>query len=298
MTLVIGSRRVQPQNAPRVLGCQGSYSVMRKSFLYMFAGAALGVTVPLGALGLLWLSPHPALQLPHFLVGEWKDHLFFFTYMLAGSTLSFGVFGFFLGRDSDIIEDQNRHLELLADRDELTGLGNHRLLHKVFKAEYVRHLASLKPISCLMMDLDHFKKINDTYGHIFGDCVLKDFARLMENSLRKGDVATRYGGEEFLCVLPDCSRKKAREVAERIRRRAQKKAFLQDEIEAWVTVSVGAVTSYGVAMDYPKLIALADQALYQAKRRGRNRVVQNVLVSSKKAGRPGGKFIPRPSTGA
>lgn len=266
----------------------------------MLAGAALGVTVPLGALGLLWLSPHPALQLPHFLAEEWKDHLFFFTYMLAGSTLSFGFFGFFLGRDSDIIEDQNRHLELLADRDELTGLGNHRFLHKVFKAEYVRHLATLKPISCLMMDLDHFKKVNDTYGHIFGDHVLKDFALLVGSSLRRGDVATRYGGEEFLCVLPGCGGKKAREVAERIRAKVRKKTFIQGESKAWVTVSVGAVTSYGAALDYPRLIALADQALYQAKRRGRNRVVQRVLVSTNKAGRrgKGTGFIPGVSAGA
>ena len=248
---------------------------MRKSLLFSLIGAGLGLGAPLGALLLLWLSPHPSLRLPDFILWEWKDHLFFFLYMLAGTSFSFGLFGLFLGREADVISEQNRRLALLATRDELTGLANHRYLHQTFRIEFRRHLAERKPISCLMMDLDRFKLVNDSFGHPFGDHVLKQFAFLVKNSIRQGDFAARYGGEEFLCILPHCDRREAARVAERIRRETQKALFSFEGHQTRITVSVGSVTSYGrTKIPYRNLIALADKALYQAKRSGRNRVVQ------------------------
>jgi diguanylate cyclase (GGDEF)-like protein len=256
---------------------------MKKSFLLTLMGFLLGLGAPLGALFLLWFSPHPALQLPYFIVEEWRDHLFFFCYMLAGTSFAFGLFGFFLGRSADIIEEHNRRLSLLATQDELTGLGNHRFLHETFKIEFRKHLDERKPLSCLMMDLDHFKKVNDTWGHPFGDYVLKHFAALVKKSIRSGDLAARYGGEEFLCILPHCDPQEALDVAERIRRETEKYPFTNGEKLMKVTVSIGTATSLGRSdHSYHHLVGLADQALYEAKHKGRNRVVQAPPVRMRK----------------
>jgi diguanylate cyclase (GGDEF)-like protein len=128
------------------------------------------------------------------------------------------------------------------------------------------------------MDLDHFKRVNDTFGHPFGDFVLKRFAAIIQRSIRAGDTAARYGGEEFLCVLPDCDRDQALRVAERIRAATQAHLFQHEGKKANVTVSVGVVTDYKSADgNYQHLIHLADQALYEAKKKGRNRVVQTTI---------------------
>jgi diguanylate cyclase (GGDEF)-like protein len=172
--------------------------------------------------------------------------------------------------------------------DPLTGLGNHRFLHDVFKIEFRKHMSTRQPLSCLMMDLDHFKIVNDTYGHPFGDYVLKHFSALVKKSIRQGDTATRYGGEEFLCILPNCDKEEAKAVAERIRHATETYPFSHQEKRVRVTVSVGTVTGYQRAgASYHNLIVLADQALYEAKRRGRNRVVQLFLEGRKKSSRRG-----------
>lgn len=259
---------------------------MKKAFFFALFGFFLGLGAPLGALSLLWFSPHPALQLPYFIAEEWKDHLFFFTYMLSGTSLSFAFFGFMLGRSMDVIQAQNKKLSHQATQDDLTGLGNHRFLHEIFKVEFQKHMTDHKPLSCLMMDLDHFKKVNDTCGHPFGDFVLKHFSMILKKSVRSRDVATRYGGEEFLCILPDCDLKEAHQVAERIRKETEQYTFSDGQNQMPVTVSIGAVTSYGRSgTSYQHLIALADQALYEAKHKGRNRIVQEALTLTKRNSR-------------
>lgn len=250
---------------------------MRKSYLFAIVGLLLGISAPLGAIFLLWFSPHPTLRLPYFIEEEWQDHLFFFTYMLIGTSLAFGLFGYILGRKADVLLR-----EVLTD--PLTGLGNHRFLHDVFKIEFRRHVTTRQPLSCLMMDLDHFKRVNDTYGHPFGDHVLKHFAALVKKSIRDCDTATRYGGEEFLCILPHCDTAEARVVAERIRKGMMDCPLQHKEKAVRVTVSIGTVTGYQrTGSNYRHLIDLADQALYEAKRSGRNRVVQKSLDHPKTA---------------
>jgi|SRR5579871_1692538 len=248
---------------------------MRRSYLYALLGLLLGVSAPLGAILLLWFSPHPALRLPYFIEEEWQDHLFFFTYMLVGTSLVFSLFGFLLGRKADFLLR-----EVLTD--PLTGLGNHRFLHDVFKIEFRRHVTTRQPLSCLMMDLDHFKKVNDAYGHPVGDHVLKHFATQVKKSIREGDTATRYGGEEFLCILPNCDAPEALAVAERIRKSTMDCPLQHNEKIVRITVSIGTVTGYQrTGSSYRHLIDLADQALYDAKRRGRNCVVQKSLDKPK-----------------
>ncbi|HET9870583.1 MAG TPA: GGDEF domain-containing protein, partial [bacterium] len=197
----------------------------RQAFLFSVIGVLLGLGAPLGALALLWFGPHPELRLPSFVFDEWRDHLFFFTYMLAGTSLSFGLFGFFLGRHADAIWHQNRRLTDQVLTDPLTGLGNHRFLHEAFQEEAGRQASGGRPLSCLMLDLDHFKRVNDTYGHPFGDEVLRGVAARIREGLRPGDRAARYGGEEFLCLLPDCDAAAARGVAERVRAAVEAKPF-------------------------------------------------------------------------
>ncbi len=257
---------------------------MRRSLLFALIGMVLGLGAPIGALALLWFFPHPPFELPDFIANEWREHFFFFAYMLVGTIFVFAVFGFFTGRDEDRVLKRNRRLTDQVLTDPLTGLGNHRFLHESFFVEFRKHVTSRQPISCLMMDLDHFKAVNDTYGHPFGDHVLTHFAKIIKQSIRQGDTATRYGGEEFLCILPNCDIKEARMVAERIRRKTEIYPFVQGTHKVKVTVSIGTVTSYeSSGVNYKHLIDLADQALYEAKRRGRNRVIQSLFSQNRRS---------------
>ena len=256
---------------------------MRKAFLFTLIGILLGLGAPVGALVLLWYLPHAPVTPSDFLVSAWREHSFFLTYMLVGTILVFGTFGFFTGRDEDRVLRRNRRLTDQVLTDPLTGLGNHRFLHESFYVEFRKHMSSHQPISCLMMDLDHFKAVNDTYGHPFGDYVLTHFARIIKQSIREVDTAARYGGEEFLCILPNCDIKEAKMVAERVRTKTENYLFVKKDSKVRITVSVGTATSYrNSKTNYKQLIGLADQALYSAKHRGRNRVVQAVLTDPKK----------------
>ena len=251
---------------------------MKRSYLFALIGLLLGTGAPIGALILLWLFPHPALQIPYFIEEEWKDHVFFFTYMLVGTSSVFTLFGFWIGQDHDKVIRHNRRLTDQAQTDPLTGLGNHRYLHKAFSIEHERHRVNHQPLSCLMMDLDHFKRVNDSYGHPFGDYVLQHFAKIVQESIRQGDIATRYGGEEFFCILPNCDNVEALQVADRIRRRTEKYHFVHEGRRAKVTVSLGCVTSHRSSKEtYSHLIKTTDKSLYAAKHKGRNRVVQGRL---------------------
>ncbi len=257
---------------------------MKKSYFFALVGLALGAGAPVGAFLLRCVTPTFPFSL--FYRQEMVEHGFFYIYMLVGTCLVFSIFGFFIGRSEDLLIHKDVILSKEVLTDPLTGLGNHRFLHDTFKVEFRRHVTSRQPISCLMLDLDHFKVINDTYGHPFGDYVLKQFAGLVKRSIRVDDVAARYGGEEFLCILPNCDQDQARTVAERIRRETERHSFSHGGKKVKVTVSLGAVTSYeSSGLNYRQLIALSDQALYEAKKKGRNQVVQTTLQMMKKYAR-------------
>jgi two-component system cell cycle response regulator len=125
-----------------------------------------------------------------------------------------------------------------------------------------------------MIDLDHFKRVNDSHGHLCGDRVLKDFGRLLDEGIRKYDVGCRYGGEEFAVILPDTSLDKAVSLCERFRERVVDFEFNYEDLSLSITTSVGvAARKPGADINGEQLVALADKALYQAKSQGRNRVV-------------------------
>jgi diguanylate cyclase (GGDEF)-like protein len=152
----------------------------------------------------------------------------------------------------------------LAGSDPLTGLPNRRHFEETLQRELARAARTEQPINLLILDIDHFKKINDTYGHQTGDAVLRAVARRLSETVRVGDVVARYGGEEFAIVMPNATTEDAVVLAERILRNVA-------NIDVPVTASIGIATFIRHATDGSALIDAADRALYESKRSGRNR---------------------------
>ncbi|MDD2699783.1 MAG: GGDEF domain-containing protein [Sideroxydans sp.] len=171
-----------------------------------------------------------------------------------------------------IKERTDREIMQLAMTDSLTGVPNRRAL--IQQAELLKAQRGDKPVSLLMIDVDHFKRINDTYGHPAGDEVLRQATALMTQRLRAGDVLGRYGGEEFCVIAPDTDAKGASILAETLREIIAVKPVRTEEAEVSVTISIGvACCATDQKRDLKSLLAEADAALYQAKQEGRNRVV-------------------------
>jgi diguanylate cyclase (GGDEF)-like protein len=156
--------------------------------------------------------------------------------------------------------------------DPLTGIANRRSFMQDAALMAKQHIADPRPTAVLLIDLDHFKSINDRFGHALGDRVLEIFTDAARKSTRGSDLIGRLGGEEFAAMLIDTNRDKAVEVAERIRESFAQMAQEVDGRAVCATVSIGLVHTEAPALDLPELLAQADQALYCAKERGRNRV--------------------------
>lgn len=171
-----------------------------------------------------------------------------------------------------VIDEQNILLKDLSVKDGLTGLYNHRHMNDVMESEFNRAIRYKTDLSCLLMDIDYFKSVNDTQGHPFGDFVLKGFAEHLIEHVRDSDFVFRYGGEEFLVLLPQTDLIGAVAMAEKFRKAMEKIAFRQAEHQTSLTVSIGVASIYiHHPSDYSELIAFADQALFAAKADGRNR---------------------------
>lgn len=171
----------------------------------------------------------------------------------------------------------HEEIEKLATTDGLTGLFNHRVFQEKLSEQFRRLNRFSEPVSLLLTDIDFFKKVNDTFGHPTGDLVLKGVAGVIKAAIRDVDIPARYGGEEFAVILPGTNSEGARNIAERLRKNVMEKSFTEANRRFNVTVSIGIATCPTDAKTKEGLIEKADQALYHAKRNGRN---QTVLRSS------------------
>ena len=173
---------------------------------------------------------------------------------------------------AEIIEAREA-LRIQATHDALTGVWNRRAIVEMLGTELVRSSRDALPVAVVMADLDHFKRINDTYGHVVGDAVLREAVCRMRTLLRPYDAIGRYGGEEFLVVLPGCTAEDAFRLAERLRIGISQEPMMIPGGTIDVTGSLGVATSETAGiLDATALIQTADTALYRAKAEGRNRV--------------------------
>ncbi|HSU32934.1 MAG TPA: diguanylate cyclase [Bryobacteraceae bacterium] len=167
-----------------------------------------------------------------------------------------------------------------ANKDLLTMLPNRAAIDDVLEQEFARCRRDACTVGIILLDIDHFKKINDTYGHFAGDAVLRETAANLRSNIRTYDQVGRYGGEEFLIVLPHCDMEQATLQAERLRSMLQGRSTMIEGVELRVTASFGVTISDGQTGTPDLFVRVADEALYKAKAEGRNRVCTLTLEQS------------------
>jgi len=204
--------------------------------------------------------------------------------VLVGGTAFVILLGFFywlLGLVGQRLEQDNQHLREMAEHDGLTGLYNHRMYYLQLEEEFMRRSRTEAPISILLLDIDHFKLVNDRYGHLAGDMALKTLSELVMGACRRLDMACRYGGEEITVILPETDAEGAMEIAERLRKAVEAYHFeLGGSKGGHITVSIGVSTSSESIRSSRELTESADRALYHAKEQGRNRVEHVNLLNA------------------
>lgn len=180
------------------------------------------------------------------------------------------IFKFLAG--SNVEAAYHEEIYRMTIRDGLTAVANARYLNEFLEREFARSRRHFRDLAVLLIDVDHFKNINDTWGHLTGDHVLRELARIVDTRVRRDELFARYGGEEFCLVLPETGLEGALEYAEIVRKLVEEHVFIFDGATIPVTVSVG-VGAFAPDMVRPHdLLRAADEALYRAKNGGRNRV--------------------------
>jgi diguanylate cyclase (GGDEF)-like protein len=183
--------------------------------------------------------------------------------------LLLGLIYFFMSRLIKKLDEARQTIEQIAITDQLTEVFNRRHIMSRFEEEFEKFKRLKKTVSCIMADVDNFKAVNDSYGHLVGDQVLKAISHRIRNTVRAYDILGRYGGEEFLIIMPDTSLEDARELAERIRTRVKEETVNN----ATITLSLGVVCVEESDRSVDDIIRRADQNLYKAKKGGKDRVV-------------------------
>jgi diguanylate cyclase (GGDEF)-like protein len=192
------------------------------------------------------------------------------------ATLLIVIIYFMIMRLMNKLAEAYKKIEDQAIHDELTGLYNRRRILEIFNEEFDRSQRYNTPLTCVMIDIDYFKPINDAFGHLAGDEVLRHLSAWMKINCRKSDIVGRYGGEEFLIIIPD-EKNSSANVAEKIRAFIENRKVEFDQGKTVsMTVSIGVASMRGKTASIENsdmLLKLADEALYRAKREGRNRVI-------------------------
>ncbi len=172
------------------------------------------------------------------------------------------------------LSSQVEALQKISYIDFTTGIHNRGYLQQRLEEEFSRSRRTGSPLSCLFIDLDDFKKVNDTYGHLNGDRLLRDVALLLKSFCRREDVLVRFGGEEFVLLMSCTGCRKAKLVAERIRRRVEERTFDYGEFSISITISIGISTlrknDFRSVRNPEELIWTADKAMYEVKQHGKN----------------------------
>ena len=180
------------------------------------------------------------------------------------------IFKFLSG--ADVEAQYHEEIYRLTIIDGLTQVHNKRYLYEALERELIRGRRHNRHLAVLMFDIDHFKRINDLHGHLAGDFVLKELARIVQSRIRRDEVFARYGGEEFCIILPETMLEGAVELGERLRQQIQDHTFVFQQDKIKVTISVGAAVLTDEDRNAGELLKRADERLYQAKNSGRNRV--------------------------
>ena len=192
--------------------------------------------------------------------------------LVPGDVINLGAVAFKVLDGTDVESQYHEELYRTAIVDRLTELHNRRYLEEFLEREMLRATRYERPLALLMADVDHFKQINDRFGHLAGDAVLRDVATTMRQQVRRETCCARYGGEEFAVVLPETHRDEAHIVAERIRQAVEHREFTSKGDPIPVTVSIGIASLEGSIQGIEAFFEAADRRLYAAKNGGRNRV--------------------------
>ncbi|MEI6531412.1 MAG: diguanylate cyclase [Chlamydiota bacterium] len=168
--------------------------------------------------------------------------------------------------------NKSRKLQKIAEHDPLTKIYNRWALYEMARKELAKAQRTNQPLSLLMIDFDHFKKINDQHGHLAGDSMLKHFAELLSKSLRNYDIVARFGGEEFVIILPNTSPENALLVAEKLRKKTETTPLHFEGVEIGLTISIGVACLHKDCTTLEELIQKADSCMYASKHAGRNKV--------------------------
>ena len=200
------------------------------------------------------------------------------TRLISGDVLRLGgaIFKYLAGGDIEAL--YHEEIYRLTITDGLTGIHNKRSFMELLEREAARARRRGRSLWVAMLDIDHFKKLNDTYGHVTGDHLLQQLAQLMAPEVRAEELVARFGGEEFIFMFPEAESTEVKRFCERIRRLVEEHDFVFDEAQHQLTVSLGA-SSLRPAQTAEDLIRAADEQLYRAKQEGRNRISVDVLDS-------------------
>jgi diguanylate cyclase len=234
----------------------------RRRFLRGLLAAAVGLSLSWVVIVLVWSGYRIQLE-PSLLT------LIAVAPLMVGFPLSVGVISYGWSRDLAL---QRNELEKISRTDELSKLNNRQFWEASAYTEYERHRRSDSPLSLMLIDIDHFNELNEKYGQVAGDQIIRDLAELISESIREADIVCRYGGEKFAMLLPDTDLKGAMLFAERLRISVQ--TLLVKPYDISCTVSLGVATAGGDVQKYQQLVEHADLALVQAKSSGRNIVAE------------------------